>query len=241
MSMMPSHGGVKHSPDLTARLKSRKVLPAEAILLRKPSLFGKMQGKRQASTELTYLDMMRTASHGDDHSFGDLIARLNSTGDLPVETPRFSATPSTPNTPSCFMKSPRSTDPSTMPITPHTPSLFERAVYRISRGSSVECSLASTTPSPPKTLSQFERNNSCRSTASTRLASLFQRSSLHLPEPNDKPRQKASRTVSWDTHIEIWRPPSRSVTWSTHIEVFSIPARERAADDWQPYFRSTAR
>jgi len=230
---MPSRGGVQHSPDLTARLTPREVLPAGPSLPRTPSRFGKMQGTKRASTELAYLAMMRTASHGDDHSFADLIARLNSAGELPAEPSRVAATPSTPNTPSRSVQSPRSTYPSTTPSTPHTcssseagsharqtPSLSERVIHHISRGSSAEFSAASTTPSPPRTPSQVERHNSCRSTAS--------RSSLRLSGATDKPRQ----TVSWATHVECWRLPSQCVTWSTHIQVLVIPSRERAADDW---------
>jgi hypothetical protein len=59
--------------------------------------------------------------------------------------------------------------------------------------------------------------------------------------PDDEPRQRPSRTVSWDTHIEFWLPPSRSVTWSTHVEVFIIPARKRAPDDCDPPCAISAR
>ncbi|KAJ1481121.1 hypothetical protein T484DRAFT_1748324 [Baffinella frigidus] len=41
------------------------------------------------------------------------------------------------------------------------------------------------------------------------------------------PQQMPSRTVSWDTHVEVFRQPSRSVTWHTHVEVIIIPARDR--------------
>jgi len=68
------------------------------------------------------------------------------------------------------------------------------------------------------------------------------RSSLRPSGPDDKPRQKPPRTVSWDTHVEVWRQSSQSVTWDTHVEVFVIPARERAADDCESFtFTSTAR
>jgi len=137
---MPSRDDVEPSPDLKKHLQSTHDLPAEPSLPRTPSRLGKMQGTKRASTELAYLAMMRTASHGDDHSFGELIERLNSTGD-----PRFSATPSTPK----------------------TPSLSERVVHHISRGSSAE---SSTSPTPPRTPSQFKRATACHSTASPRLA-----------------------------------------------------------------------
>ena len=171
---MPSRDDVELSPDLEKHLRSTHDLPAEPSLPRTPSRFGKMQGTRRARTELAYLAMMRTASHDDDHSFGDLIARLKSTGELPAEPSRFSATPSTPK----------------------TPSLSERVIHHISRGSSAESSPASTTPSPPRTPSQFERAAACRSAASPRLEedllqeggsylSIFSKSPRHtlLPPP----------------------------------------------------------
>ena len=61
------------------------------------------------------------------------------------------------------------------------------------------------------------------STGMSRLSSLLRRSGR--PSGQD---EKPPRTVSWNTHIEVWRQPSRSVTWSSHVEVFVIPARERA-------------
>jgi hypothetical protein len=89
-----------------------------------------------------------------------------------------------------------------------------------------------------------------RSTSTgSRLSSRSLRYSLRASGPDDRPRQKNSRTVSWNTHVEVWRQTSRSVLWNTHIEVSVIPARpsrpregarERAPDDCDPRFDSTA-
>ena len=85
-------------------------------------------------------------------------------------------------------------------------------------------------PENPRSLSNAS------STITVMLSSLFLRSSLQgTPTlrsslrptgPDDKPRRKPRRSVTWSTHVEVWRQPSRSVSWSTHIEVFAIPARE---------------
>jgi hypothetical protein len=80
------------------------------------------------------------------------------------------------------------------------------------------------------------RRTSSASNTSTvsRLSSLFLRSSVRPSERDDEPRQKPSRSVRWDTHVEVWQQLSRSVSWSTHVEVFIIPARECAPDDCDP-------
>ena len=63
------------------------------------------------------------------------------------------------------------------------------------------------------------------------LASRLLRSSIRPSEPDDTPRRRRSRSVSWSSHVEVWQQPSRSVTWSAHVEVFIIPARECAPKD----------
>jgi hypothetical protein len=91
------------------------------------------------------------------------------------------------------------------------------------------------------------RTSSASSASSTvtvsRLSSLFQRSSVRpvCRSGDDQLQQKPSRTVSWDTHVEIFSPSRRSVSWTTHVEVFIIPARECAPNDCDPRFKSTAR
>jgi len=65
------------------------------------------------------------------------------------------------------------------------------------------------------------------------IKSRFPRSSLRPSKPDDTPRLK--RSVSWNTHIEVWRLPARAVTWSSHVEIFVIPARgDEAPDDCNP-------
>ena len=56
---------------------------------------------------------------------------------------------------------------------------------------------------------------------------LLRSSSTSYSEPEGKPRRKPPRTVSWDTHVEVWQQASRSVTWSGQIEVITIPASGR--------------
>ena len=120
---MPSQSGVEHLPDLRARLKSRKILPAELSLPRSPSRFGKMQGTRRARTELAYLDMMRTVSHGENDSFDELTVRLKSTEDLAAATP---SAPKTPSLPKRVIHQVKSAPASATPSPPKTPSRFER-------------------------------------------------------------------------------------------------------------------
>jgi len=57
---------------------------------------------------------------------------------------------------------------------------------------------------------------------------LRRKSSVRPSGPDGKPRQKPARTVSWNPHVEVWRPTARSVTWSAQVEIFIIPARECA-------------
>ena len=52
--------------------------------------------------------------------------------------------------------------------------------------------------------------------------------------------QKPSRSVSFDTHVDILPPVRRSVSWSGQVEVFIIPARECAPNDCTPRLKSTA-
>jgi len=57
------------------------------------------------------------------------------------------------------------------------------------------------------------------------------RSALLLSGPDDPPRRKPGRSVTWSTDVEVWPQPSRSVSWNAQIEVFIVPAREGAPDD----------
>jgi hypothetical protein len=51
------------------------------------------------------------------------------------------------------------------------------------------------------------------------------------PSSDKKPREKAPRTVSWSTHVEVFRQSPRVVTWSKQVEVFTIPARDSAPNE----------
>ena len=80
-------------------------------------------------------------------------------------------------------------------------------------------------------LQQIPRNprrTSSTSSASTvpMLSPRLLRGSVHSSQPDDNPPQRSSRSVTWSSHVEVWRQPSRSVTWSAQVEVFIIPARE---------------
>ena len=83
----------------------------------------------------------------------------------------------------------------------------------------------------------------------SRLSSLFLRSSVRPSGPDDEPRRKPFRTVrlppsgsySWESQVEIQRPFRRSVSWNTHVQVFIFPAWERTLDDCDPCFESEAR
>jgi len=86
-------------------------------------------------------------------------------------------------------------------------------------------------PSNPRSTSS---TSSASDLVSSRLSPLFLRGSIRPSGPDDKPRQKISQTVSWDTHVEVWQQAPRSVSWSTHVQVFVIPARERAPDNCDP-------
>ncbi|KAJ1472837.1 hypothetical protein T484DRAFT_1838737 [Baffinella frigidus] len=126
-----------------------------------------------SATKLAYLDMMRTASHGDDDSFYDLMARLNSTRDLPAN--RSCSAPSSPKTPSRFEKKNKNKSPGVAssadrsPSSPGTPprlervisepsSRLERVIFHMSSASSTQASpAASSAPSSPTTPSHFER------------------------------------------------------------------------------------
>jgi len=87
---------------------------------------------------------------------------------------------------------------------------------------------------------QNPRRTSSTGTVSM-LSSRLLRGSARSSQPHDTPPRSPPRSVTWSSHVEVWRQPSRCVTWSTQVEVFIIPARERAADDWEPYLKSTAR
>jgi len=58
----------------------------------------------------------------------------------------------------------------------------------------------------------------------------FMRSSVRASGDNTT-WQMPLRTVSWNTHVEIFRQTSRSVSWNTHVEVFTIPARNDNFED----------
>jgi len=81
---------------------------------------------------------------------------------------------------------------------------------------------------PPDPRSPNSSTSSPSSGVGSMLSSIFPRSSVRPSGPDGKPRQKLARNVSWNPHVEVWRPTSRSVTWSTQVEVFIIPARECA-------------
>ena len=74
------------------------------------------------------------------------------------------------------------------------------------------------------------------STSTMSPSSLFLRSCVRPSGPDDTPRQKPARTVSWDTHVEVWQQASRSVTWSTQVEVFVIPAQREASPHAPPRY-----
>jgi hypothetical protein len=40
-----------------------------------------------------------------------------------------------------------------------------------------------------------------------------------------------SSTSSGSWHVEVFQQTSRSVSWNTHVEVFIIPARDHAPDE----------
>jgi hypothetical protein len=78
----------------------------------------------------------------------------------------------------------------------------------------------------------------------SKLSSLLLRSSVRPSGQDGTLRQRPPRTVSWNTHIEVWRQPARSITWSTQVEVFTIPAREErpsSEDDEDDCDQSTTR
>jgi len=94
---------------------------------------------------------------------------------------------------------------------------------------------------PPDPRSPNSSTSSPSSSIGSRVLSFFPRSSVRTPGPDGKPRQKLARNVSWNPHIEVWRPTSRSVTWSAQVEIFIIPARECAVPGNTPVSRAVVR
>ncbi|KAJ1487211.1 hypothetical protein T484DRAFT_3629739 [Baffinella frigidus] len=171
-SMMPSRGDAESLHELTCDAQSLNDLPAEPSLPTTPS------GTTKASNKMSYLNMMRTISQGDDDSFYGLMSRLNSTGDLDAGCSRCSTTPTGIAS---------SADRSTSPSPPGTPQRFERV---FSKGTSRlervvhHISLENSLERIPRASSEFSRLESVihhiPRNASSPEATCFERTSNHV-------------------------------------------------------------